>query len=234
MKNREINKLAMYHAVQAFLTKTETDALPKLGEKRAAFITLLSKIDALSTRQAQPTFGLVGDRDRAFAEVEATAVVVAGVARSYAEAAQLGDLAARMRVRPSHLQAMRLPQRLQLARRVHDEVLPHAAVLVDHGLTSVILADFKAKLDAAATLLAQPRAALVLKQEATKHLHTAVREMDRFLERQLDPMLLLLGVSNPEAHSEYLRARKIVARAATRATGAEEEAAAPVALRPAA
>src|SRR5687768_13054605 len=149
MKNRFVSKLAMYHAVQAFLTKTETDALPRLGEKRAAFITLLSKIDPLANKQEQPTLGLVVDRDRAFAEAAEVAIVVAGLARSYAEAAQLGDLAARMRVRPSHLRFARLPQRLQLARRVYDDVLPHAAVLAAEGLTAEMLADFKAKLDAA-------------------------------------------------------------------------------------
>lgn len=223
----------MYHAVQAFLTKMETDALPKLGEKLAAFITLLTQIVLLSDKQAQPTLGFVRDRDRALAEVAKAAVVVAGLARSYAEAAQLGDLAARMRLRPSHLLAVRLPQRLQLAQRVYDDVLPHAAVLVAEGLTAEMLADFKAKLEAAAALLAQPRTTLVAKQEATKQLDEAFREMDRFLEAQLDPMMNVLSVEDPEAFGRYERARTIIDRSATR-KAADDETAAPAALKPAA
>jgi hypothetical protein len=222
MNASQSNKLAMYHAVQALLNQVETTALPALATKRTTFETTIASIAVLANTQALPTKGRVLERDLALADMTETALAVAGPVLSYAETNQLSDLAAKVRVWPSHFTRIRKVLRTQLAQRIYEAAHPHAAALLSFGVTAEMLADFKAKIDTAESAISSPRNVAVEKSISTDLLGAAFKNADVFLETQIDPLMWILRKTALPLFARYQAARDVIDRPGGRSATAPD------------
>jgi len=213
MNAEQSNELATGHAVSNTLeTITTTSELAALPAMQAALKTKLKLIASLAAIQALPTTGTTEDRDRVVAETNDAALIVAAAVLSYANANQLGDLAAKVRLCRSDFVRTRIGQRAQLARQVHDAalgVLPH---LAGFGVTEAILDALLAKVGAADVILGSPRAVIMARRVATEKLGITFHEAWTLITQQIDPLMASQRKANPDAYALYQAARVVIDR----------------------
>ena len=208
------NKLAMYRAVIALL---ETSAallagITKLPAKLAAFKALVAGITKLAATQAQPTVGAVGTRDEQLALLADEALAIAGGVQSYADENKLHELAAKVRLTPTHFRSGRKEDRVRLAQQVHDATSSVVTELGDYGVTDRKLANLQALITLTLEALSRPRSTAAEKKAATARLPAAFKEADALLENQIDPLLRPLERAQPEFYARYKAARIIIDR----------------------
>ncbi len=230
MNASQSNKLNMYQTVQALLGQVPSTSVPALPAKLAALGNHIAAITVLANTQTLPTKGRLVERELALADMVESSLAIAGPALSYAETNQLTDLAAKLRIWPSHFTALRRVQRPLLAQRIYDAALPHTADLFPFGVTEAMLGELHANIAAATVLLAQPRGVAVEKQIATGQLAAEFIAADQLLDTQIDPLVWALRKNDPTSYARYQVARQVIDRAGGRPS---QEPALPAAAHPA-
>ena len=217
MNTRQSNKLAAFREVQVFLnTTTATRALTALAAKTALLHTLLTRIDELVETQTLPLAGVLQARDEATNAAIALALAVAGPVRSYAVSHHRLELAALVDLSRRDFLVIRRGERTRLAQRVLDAALPVATELGAYGVTPAMLAELHARIEASNTAVDVPRTTAANKKVATAGLAAAFKAVDALLKDEIDPMLAVLGLIDPEALARYRVAREIIHRRGSR------------------
>ena len=230
MNTRQQNKLNAYDTIEAFLTGApETSGIVAFPAKLHTFKGKLARLKKLAALQAQRLSVATADRDAALNTVIATALTIAGIVLSYADANNLTSLANRVRVRPGDFKSGRFALRLQLAQQVCDAARTVVAQLGDHGLVEAMLDDFQTTIDAAQAALTAPRLLTGEKAAATERLKAAFRDINAALVNQIDPLLLPLAETHADFYARYQSARAVVDRPGGRPATPLEELEAPAA-----
>ena len=216
MNAKQSNKRAMYREVQVFLhTTTATRDLAALAAKTALLITLLTQIDELVETQTRPLAGVLGARDQATNSAINLALGVAGPVRSYAVAHHDPELAALVDLAKRDFLQLRRGERPRLAQRVLDAAQPLAAELGAYGVTPALLDALHASIDTSDAAVDVPRTTAANKKAATAKLAAVFKEVDVLLKDEIDPMLAVLGLTDPEALARYRIAREVIHRPGT-------------------
>ena len=211
----------MYHAVKAQLEVIAArHEIPDLPRKLAEFAARLERIAALHATWWQPMWGTLAVRDRALADLVDDTLTMAGLVLCHAEEHNRPDLAALVRVKPSHF-AVRHLEQLMLARRVHEAAASVLPALAIYHVTPGMLADLEARIAVATEAITQPWCKKSQKAAASSQLTLVFRETDRLLQRSLDPLLMRLRKTDPSLHAAYVSARAIVHRRGPRRAAAE-------------
>ena len=222
MNASQLNKLAMYREVGVCLAVLASNAAPPaLPGLLTVFRTALAELDAWADAQAKPTRGSIDRREQTLTAATELAVAVAGLVSSYAHAHKRPDLAALAHVKRSHFHQIRRSERMVLAQRVHDTAHSLLAELCGYGVTPALLADLQARINLASLAVSIPRTAAADKKAATAQLTAAFAELDALLCHELDPLLVILHLTDPTAHARYRIARQIIHRGGHRRATSE-------------
>lgn len=220
------NKMDSYRASLALLaTATETNAIPGFPAKHTAFGKKVDVIVELITDQAAKSAGKVAERDRLFGEMKTTVLGLAGVLRSHADEHHLSELLVTALVNPSDFTG-RFEEQVRLAQKIVDAAKPVLAELAPHGITAETLTNAQTAINAARDAQPGPRGAIAARKAATEQLAVAFREVDRFVEMQLEPLLWPLKETHPQFYANYLATRQLVNRRGGRAVASDEATAA--------
>ena len=217
MNARQSNKRAMYREVQVFLATTmATRALAALPAKTATLNALLTRIDDLVETQTRPLVGVLRARDQATNAAIDLALAIAGPVRSYAVSGQRPELAALVDLARRDFLRIRRGERTRLAQRVLDAAQPLATELDAYGVTPAMLAELHARIEASNTAVDVPRTTAANKKTATAALATVFHAVDTLLKDEIDPMLAVLGTTDPDALARYRIGREVINRPGTR------------------
>ena len=204
MKDLQHKRLEGYRLIEDLLkTTAETSHLAILPAKLTQFSALLAELNALAQVQLRPTHGQTAERRQRFAAALEAALVVSGLVRSFAADRRDHELAARAQLMPSDFARRRLVLRLMLPQRVHDAAVPHLAELASYGLTSAMLADLQAKIDAAAATFSTPDLARNERTVATARMAEIFFALDALIETHLDALLRPLREMSRDFYFHY-------------------------------
>ena len=208
MNARQSNALNMGQSVSKLLgTITATNELLALQAKRVALNTHLADITTFAADQALPITGQTRDRSRVFSTAIDATLAVAGPVASYAQAQELGELAAKVNLHRSAFDRGRITRRVQLMQQVHDAAAEVLAQLVDCGVTAAMLTDLQNKIDAANALVPVRRATVITRRVATAKLAGSFRKMHALIAKELDPLVEPLRLTDPDNYALYQAAR---------------------------
>jgi len=229
MKTEQKNKLVSYTAAEAVLrANPEVANVPGLPAKLAAFSNRIAEIHDLALVQGQPLAVSLAKRDALFASMARLTTKVAGAVMNVARDRRLDELAAAVQFRRSALRHARPPERLWLARRVLGAAHGVPEALAVYGVTADTLADFQARIDAAADGVHMVRTTVTARRAATERLRIMIRETDLMLREELDPLVEQMREEQPQFHADYRAAREVVDVRGSRApAGAPAELASP-------
>lgn len=136
--------------------------------------------------------------------------ILAGIATSYAEANDLTELKQKVKLYTKGL-----------AKKREMEIEPNASSfltmlrelqpqLEDYALTEEMIAKAETLRDQFAALVGAPRTVIVQGSSANNQMDVLIAETLRFLNKQLDNLMLRFKGSSPEFYNAYLQARIIV------------------------
>jgi hypothetical protein len=217
MNTKQMNQLAMFDAVHAFLDKTvPSTPVAGLTQKVTLLGTKLEDLAALAQIQAQHLKASVYDRNEALGAMTRRAIDLSGIALCYADEHKLGSLAIKARVRASDLLKFRKARSVQIAQQLHDAILPVVAELAAYGVTPATLEAFQAAIDRAEKAVSGPRNAVGATKAATAQLHRTVQEIATLLKNQIDGLVFTVRETDPRYYAHYRAARSIVDRPGVR------------------
>jgi len=217
MNKTQYNKIGSHQVRLEFLQKaTETRGIVPLTGKLLVYAKKLETTTTLADIQGGNARAAIVLRNVAMKAMIDAGVVVAALVMSYAAENEMVDLIEETRLQEGDFTRVRLQQRIRLAQRLHDVVLPLLPALVDYGVTAETLTDLQKKIDAAGKSLPAKRGSVADRKAATAQLVVAVRELDAIEATQIHPLLKPFEISNPEFYQRYEARRQVLDLPGTR------------------
>ena len=217
MNTKQMNKLAMFDAVHAFLARTAPSTpVAGLSQKVTLLGNKLDELAALAQVQAQRLKVSVYERDEALNTMTEWALNLGGIALCHADEHKLGSLAINVRVRPSTFLNIRKTRCVQIAQQLHAAIFPIVAELAAYGVTPGKLEEFQAAIDRADQAVSGPRNTIGAMKAATAQLHKTVGEIGALLGNQIDGLVFTVRHTDPAFYDQYKALRSIVDRPGSR------------------
>jgi hypothetical protein len=212
MRSTLLNRLARNRTVQAFLLshKTIWQMVVALLAAVDEFGAHLDAIDAYDRELTSGTKGVTRDKRSVRQQMSDAALTVAGAVRAYASKTGNATLFDKMDYTPSSLKKVRDAEIGNVCTAIHDEAQAHLAALADYGVTAPTLAALNDLIDVFGGKVTQPRAKRSSNRAAGEMLPVEFASADRVLAEEIDGMMKLFAVSQPEFYAGYLATREVI------------------------
>ena len=149
--------------------------------------------------------------------------ILAGIASSYAEAKDLKELKQKVKLYTKGLakkREMEIEPKASSFLSILRELLPE---LADYALTEEMIVEAETIRNQFAALVGAPRTLIVQGSSANNQMDVLIAETLRFLNEQLDNLMLRFRSISPEFFNAYLQARIIVEPATQSRTKPDDE-----------
>ena len=212
MNARQINKLNMFEAVQAFLANTQA-TWTSIGAIGTTKIELDGKITAIRTerqKQEKDASGLVTERNVLRETLTRQTLKVSGALMAYASVVSNAELMGMVDYTPTELLKSRGNIFYDRARIIYEAAQPLATQLVGYNIVAADLTLMQTLLTQFLAAIPKRRNAAAVSKSATTAIKTLYKDTDAILKNKLDKLVLSFRVSNPDFYTNYLNARIIV------------------------
>lgn len=222
------NKLAMYRAANAVLTKPNYQSLwekaPGFSALHEEFTNVLEEIDALSNQHGVRRTGIADDKDAARMAMCKAANVVAGAVAAFAHRSNNHELLTRVDTTLSVLLSGRGQDSSDKCKDILAGATANLPNLADYELQQSDLDQLNKLIVAYDKLAPQPQVARAKNKSAGQALEAAFDKADGVLNNGLDKLMLKYESAQPEFFRDYTNARMIVDLPAGRGNGADGKA----------
>jgi hypothetical protein len=181
-----------------------------LAAAAGALKTTINEANAQAVLQAVPIKGRTKDRKAVFERSAKAALLVAGLVLAYANAKELHELAAKVRLKPYRFTHGRARRRIELAQQVHDAAVSVLPQLAPYNVDAATLVDLQTAIDDAKALLTAIRGAIAQRKLATENLEARLDAAHGLLKNEIDALVEATRDANPDAYKLYRSARMIV------------------------
>jgi hypothetical protein len=212
MNAKQINRLNMFEAVQAFMANTQTTwtSITAIG---AAKLELDGKITAIRTerqKQEKDASGLVVERKTLRETLTRQTLKVSGALLAYASATNNAELIGIVDYTPSNFVRARDNIFYDMVRIIYEAATPLATQLAGYNIVAADLTLMQTQLTQFLTAIPKRRNATAVSKSATTAIGGLFKDADTILKNKLDRLVLSFRVTNPDFYTNYLNARIIV------------------------
>ena len=212
MNAKQINKLNMFEAVQAFLANTQATwtSIAAIGTTK---LELDGKITAIRTerqKQEKDASGLVTERKMQRETLLRLTLKVSGSLLAYASVTNNAELTGIADYTKSELMKARDNIFYDKARIIYEAAQPLATQLAGYNIVAADITQFQTLLGQFLTTIPKRRNATAVSKSATTAIGGLFKDVDAILKNKLDKLVLSFRVTNPDFYTNYLNARIIV------------------------
>lgn len=223
MNNGQMNKLAMYQAVQAVCEefKSTWNGLPAFTGALGRFNLLLEDIADKQVQQEADTAGVSAEKNQVRMRLMAESLRVAHAIHAYAALNNLPELLERTNITESDFERAREAQVISSVRFILEtatELVPmgdddgRENPLASFGITADTLVKLQELLTTFIELVSKPRGVIATRVAITQQLAEAMKQTDELLEEVLDKLVTGFVTSGRDFYLSYLSARAIIDR----------------------
>jgi len=211
MQRFEENKLVMFEAVEAVLSKNQTavDTLPALAEAKEEFASLITQITDTEKKFGTVTVGKVAARDAVENDLIEALLALKGALASLARKSKNAELALLVKFTKSDLQRIGDTDLENKAATVLELIQTNKTALAAYNVDDTEIAEFTAALQAFKTATATKQTSFTGKSGARVSLSELFEAADEVLKVDLDNLLLRMKKGYPGFVNEYQAARVI-------------------------
>jgi len=211
MKRIEENKLAMFKAVQAVLTKNQTavDALPAMVESQEAFTTLINNLTETEREFGTVTVGKVASKTKVEKALSEALLSLKGALAAYARKTNNTELSMLVKFTKSTLKELSETELENKVKTVLEIVDANKAALVTYGVDEAEITAFNEAVANFKNSTAVTRTSFSEKSGARVSLTELFKEGDTILKDELDNLMLRMQSKNPDFYNAYKSARVI-------------------------
>ncbi len=214
MTDSQSNRLDMYLVVQDFYEDNQA-TIDLVAARATAFGQLNTNITAINAEiagQSTNTTGVAQDKSAIRITLDNITAVTLAAAKAWALATENNTLAAEFDYSLSDIQRIKddtmqgfCDYRISL---VNDNI----ASLADYGIDAAAVTAWQDALDAYTAVLETPREAINARHLHTEALKTLFSNTGSLFKSQLDPLMMVFKLSDPDLYAAYKQARIIIDR----------------------
>lgn len=211
MNSNESNKYSMYTGTVKLLGNNgaKTAAIPEFADSYAKLASLVLQIRDKDKEMMGKTPGRVAAKEEmADAMVTATVIVAAGLT---ALARKKGNtqLKEAIHIHEGRLRNARPSEQINRAKLTYDLAKANEQDLPGFAITATMLEDLKSRINAFEESLKEVSTGVAERVGARSRLSEFFVQADEVLKEELDPMMQIFRMSDPEFFNEYRSARVI-------------------------
>jgi hypothetical protein len=211
MTAEQSNKFSMYSAT-ANVMKSHVDRITGTAALVASydrFDALLEQITQKDKERIGKTAGKVAAKDEAEdALVMATVIVSSGVA-ALARSKGNAQLKEAVHIPESRLRHARPSDQLNMAKVTYDLAKANGQELVSYGISTTMLDDLKSRTTAYENCVKEVASGMAERTGARTAVSDLFVQADEVLKEELDRMMQVFRVTDPEFYNDYRAARVI-------------------------
>lgn len=214
MTNGQSNKLDMYLVVQDFYEDNQA-TIDLVLARANAFGQLGTNISAINTAiggQSSNTTGVAQDKAALRDTLDNIAAVTLASAKAWALANNNNTLAAEFAYPISEIQAVKDDTMQGFCNHRIGLINDNIATMADYGIDAAAVQAWQDALAAYVAMLESPREAINTRHLHTEALKTLFSNTGKLFKNQLDPLMMVFKLSDPEFYSAYKQARIIIDR----------------------
>ena len=211
MTSYHSNKLAMYTTTLGLLKSSEekTASVPAFAATQEKFDDLVTQIKTKDKERLGKTTGKSAAKDEAEDALVTATVMIASALVAYARKIGNTQLKEKARVSESYLRRVRSNEQVNIAKLTYDLALANAEGLVEFSVTPTMLADFKSRIAAYEAAIEDLGTGLAARVGARTALGDLFIQADDLLKEEVDSLMELLRLKEPELYNDYHAARVI-------------------------
>jgi hypothetical protein len=211
MTSNQANKHSMYTATAKLLkdNAVKTGAIPAFAGSFGKLDSLLTQIGDKDKERMGKTPGKVAAKDEAEDALMTATVIVSSALTAFARSKGNTQLKEKAHVSENYLRHARSNEQVNIAKITYDLAKANEEGLAAFGITPTMLEDLKSRIagyDAALKEVASGVAERVGARTAVSDLFI---QTDDVVREEVDPMMQIFRVTDPEFYNDYRAARVI-------------------------
>lgn len=212
MNTKQINKLNMFEAVQAFLVNTQATWTPiaAIGTTKTELDGKITAIRTERQKQEKDASGLVIERKQLRETLTRQTLKVSGALMAYASVVNNQELMGIADYPPSAFTIVRDNIVYDMARVIYEAAQPLATQLAGYNVVAADITQLQTLLGQFLTAIPKRRNATAVSKSATTAIGGLFKDVDAILKNKLDKLVLSFRVTNTDFYTNYLNARIIV------------------------
>jgi len=211
MTNNQSNKYSMYAAADNVLKShlASTASVPAFAEAYGRFDDLLNQIREKDKERMGKTAGKVAAKDEAEDAMVMATMIVSSALSAYAHVNGNVQLKETVHVAETPFRHARPSDQLNTAKLIYDLAKANAQDLVAFGVSATMLDDFKARIAAYESAVREVASGMAERTGAKTAVGDLFVQADQVLKDELDTMMQIFRVTDPEFYNDYRAARVI-------------------------
>ena len=211
MTSNQSNKYAMYSAAANVLKShaSRTTAIPAFAGSYDRFGGLLTQISDKDKERMGKTSGKVAAKDEAEDSLVMGVMIVSSGLTALARAKGNVQLKGAAHVAESPLRHARPSEQINIGKLTYDLAKANEEDLAQYGISSTMLEDLKTRIGAYETAVKDVASGLAERTGAKTAVSDLFVQADQVLREELDPMMQIFRVTDPEFYNDYRAARVI-------------------------
>lgn len=213
MNKKQISFYQMCLAVQLVYEKykTQIEAMPILKREFEKFLSLMATFEGLKQEQESYTRKAYDDRGRIVDALISLTIKLGNLAYVYALDKNLADLREKSEVPKSKLNIMTLVTLDDHCRGFYNLLAAQdATALNEYQIVQADVVAYKEYSDQLKTLLAQPRAKVIERSQATSNIAAAISQLRTQFTKKLDKLVEAQQSAQAAFCNEYFAARTVI------------------------
>ena len=204
----------MYLVVNDFYTDNQAviDAVPARATAFAQLGTNITTINTLVAGQSTNTTGVAQDKSGLRNTLDNITVTTLATARAWALSADNNTLAEEFNYSLSEIQKIKDDTMQGFCDHRIALVNDNLAAMADFGIDAAAVTVWQNALDAYVAVLETPREAINARHLNTVGLKDTFSETSLLFKEQLDPLMMVFKLYNPDLYAAYKQARMIIDR----------------------
>jgi hypothetical protein len=217
MTDAQSNKLDMYLVVQDFYENNQAtiDAVPARATAFGQLVTNITNINTEVAGQSTNTTGVAQDKSALRSTLDDITAVTFAAAKAWALATSNNTLAAEFDYSLTDIQRVKDDTMQGFCNHRITIVNDNLVSLADYGLDAASVTAWQDALNAYVAVLESPRQAINTRHLHTQALKSLFTETSNLFSSQLDPLMLVFKLSDPDIYNAYKQARIIINRSSS-------------------
>lgn len=211
MTSNQSNKYSMYAAAAKVLNDNsgKTATIAAFAASYGRFDGLLNQIRDKDKERLGKTSGRVAAKDEAEDALVMATIIVSSALTALARAKGNVQLKEAAHVAESHLRHVRMNEQINIAKLTYDLGKANEKDLADYGITPTMLEDLKSRIAAYDAAMRDVASGMAERTGAKTAVSDLFVQADEVLKEEVDPMMQLFRVREPEFYNDYRAARVI-------------------------
>ncbi len=205
------NKYSMYTGTVKLLgnNQTKTAAIPAFEESYEKLSGLVVQIRDKDKERMGKTAGRVAAKDEVEDSMVTATVIVASALAALARKKGNTQLKEAIHIKEGYLRHTRSSEQINRAKLTYDLAKANEQELAAFAITPTMLEDLKSRIAAFEEALKDVSTGVAERVGARSMLSELFVQVDEVFKEEIDPMMQVFRVTNPEFYNEYRSARVI-------------------------